>query len=119
MTGEDVREEELPMHQEAPYPRALADLVARLEYRPGWRFWLGHLDRGQGSKGLTLDIVTLGYNSYRPQDGETYRVHHYFPVLPAAFNTARCFGLFAISLRRSASGSWPVACAISSMKHSR
>jgi len=88
MTGGDVVEEELPMRQEAPYPRALADLVARLEYRPGWKFWLGHFDRGQGSKGLTLDVITLGYNTYRPQDGQTYRVHHYFPVPPAAFNAA-------------------------------
>jgi hypothetical protein len=77
------------MTQIAPYPQALASLVDRLTYRPGWRFWLGELDRdkdGAGKvigAGLTLDIITLGYNTYKPSDGETYRVHHYF-IVPAA-----------------------------------
>jgi hypothetical protein len=44
------------------------------------------MDRGQGSEGLTLDIVTLGYNSYHPERGEHYAVHHYMPVPPAAFD---------------------------------
>jgi hypothetical protein len=74
------------MSQAAPYPRALAYLVDRLGYRPGWTFRLEDLDRGQGSKGLTLIITTLGYNSYHPGDGETYRVSHYMPVPPAAFD---------------------------------
>lgn len=74
------------MTQTAPYPVVLAELVAGLTYRPGWRFYLSHIDRGQGSAGLTLDIVTLGYNSYHPEHGETYRVHHYMPVPPAAFD---------------------------------
>ena len=76
-----------PMQQTqiAPYPDALAGLVARLEYRPGWTFDLLDKDRGQGSKGLTLIITTLGYDSYHPADGENYRVHHYMPVPPAAF----------------------------------
>lgn len=75
-----------PMHQEAPFPEALKYLVDRLSYRPGWRFRLEDLDRGQGSKGLTLIITTLGYNSYHPEDGETYRVNHYMTVPPAAFD---------------------------------
>ncbi len=75
-----------PMRQEAPFPAALAYLVDRLEYRPGWTFRLADHDRGQGSQGLTLIITTLRYNSYRPQDGETYRVSHYMPVPPAAFD---------------------------------
>lgn len=74
------------MRQEAPYPDALHYLVERLSYRPGWTFELAHIDRGQGSKGLTLVITTKGYNSYHPDRGETYRVHHYMPVLPAAFD---------------------------------
>jgi hypothetical protein len=74
-----------PMRQEAPFPDALAYLVERLEYRPGWKFHLTHMDRGQGSEGLTLDIVTLGYNAYHPLDGENYRVHHFMPVPPAAY----------------------------------
>jgi hypothetical protein len=76
------------MRQTAPYPAELAALVAEAEYRPGWKFELEHLDRGQGSEGLTLVITTLGYNTYHPDRGETYRVHHYMPVPPAAYNAA-------------------------------
>lgn len=71
--------------QTAPYPQILADLVKRLEYRR-WKFTLTHLDRGQGSAGLTLIITTLGYNSYDLRDGETYRVNHYMLVPPASYN---------------------------------
>jgi hypothetical protein len=74
------------MKQAAPYPAALEHLVERLAYRPGWQFVLTHMDRGQGSEGLTLDIITLGYDSYHPERGESYRVHHYMPVPPAAFD---------------------------------
>jgi hypothetical protein len=74
------------MNQTAPFPEALAYLVDRLKYRPGWKFHLAHMDRGQGSEGLTLDIITLGYDSYHPDRGEHYRVHHYMPVPPAAYN---------------------------------
>jgi hypothetical protein len=76
------------MRQEAPYPDELADLVYHARYRPGWQFHLIDMDRGQGSQGLTLDIVTCGYDTYHPERGENYRVHHYFPVLPAAFGRA-------------------------------
>lgn len=74
------------LRQEAPYPHELADLVSQLSYRPGWRFRLAHIDRGQDSEGLTLIITTRGYNAYRPADGENYRVNHYMPVPPAAYN---------------------------------
>jgi hypothetical protein len=74
------------MRQEAPFPAALAYFVERLEYRPGWAFKLAHIDRGQGSEGLTLIITTWGYNSYHVGDGENYRVNHYMPVPPAAYN---------------------------------
>lgn len=74
------------LKQEAPYPKVLAELVERLEYRPNWRFRLAHHDRGQDSIGLTLIIVTQGYDSYNPGDGETYRVQHFMPVPPAAYN---------------------------------
>lgn len=67
-------------------PTELLDLVEKVSYRPGWTFELKEIDRGQGSVGLTLDIVTLGYNSYHPEKGETYSVHHYMPVPPAAYN---------------------------------
>ncbi len=74
------------MRQIAPYPQALADLVARVAYRPGWMCKLTDLDRGQDSEGLTLVITTKGYDSYHPERGENYRVHHYMPVPPAAFD---------------------------------
>jgi hypothetical protein len=69
----------------APYPDELADLVSSLSYRPGWSFRLDHIDRGQGSEGLTFIVTSLGYDTYNPDRGETYRVHHYFPVPPAAY----------------------------------
>ena len=74
------------MAQEAPYPAALEELVQKLEYRPGFRFALQDLDRGQGSAGLTFVVTSQGYDSYHPEKGETYRVRHYFPVPPAAYN---------------------------------
>lgn len=70
----------------APFPHELDELVKVLGYRPGWKFTLAWLDRGQGSEGLTLDIVTRGYNSYHWEHGDTYRVHHYMPVPPASYN---------------------------------
>jgi len=74
------------MQQAAPYPDALAHLVGCLEYRPGWKFTLTNLDRGQGSQGLTLVITTLGYDSRHPDRGETYKVNHYMLVPPAAYD---------------------------------
>jgi len=74
------------MRQVAPRPDALYDLVSRLEYRPGWGFSLEDIDRGQGSEGLTLVITTLGYNSYHANRGQSYRVSHYMPVPPAAYD---------------------------------
>lgn len=73
------------MEQRAPFPYELASLVTGLQYR-GWQFTLAHIDRGQGSVGLTLDITTCGYDSYHPELGPHYRVHHYMPVPPAAYN---------------------------------
>jgi hypothetical protein len=73
-----------PMRQEAPYPTVLDALVRRLEYRDGWDFSLVDLDRGQGSKGLTLIIRVTTVNSYPPH--EPLRVAHYMPVPPAAYD---------------------------------
>lgn len=74
-----------PMAQTAPFPSILAALVERLTYRDGWLFMLADLDRGQGSAGLTLVITTLGTNSYHPEQTD-YRVNHYMPVPPAAYD---------------------------------
>lgn len=74
------------MRQVAPDPTILSDLMAGLHYRPGWTFALSDIDRGQGSKGLTLIITTSGYDSYHPERGETSRVNHYMLVPPAAYD---------------------------------
>lgn len=74
------------MRQAAHHPTALIGLVGQLNYRPGWRFSISDMDRGQGSEGLTLVVTSLGYNSYHPDRGETYCVNHYFPVPPAAYD---------------------------------
>lgn len=74
-----------PMTQTAPFPSLLAELVAVLKYRPGWRFRLvDNLDRGQGSKGLTLVITTATVDSYPPH--EPIQVNHYMLVPPAAYD---------------------------------
>lgn len=74
------------MEQTAAFPVVLESLVHRLSYRPGWGFRLADIDRDQGSKGLTLVVTSLGYDTYHPDRGETYRVQHYFPVPPAAYD---------------------------------
>lgn len=73
--------------QEAPWPQALEDLCNKLIYKDGWTFDLVLRDRGQGSKGLTLVITTLTVDSYHPEHGNHYRVMHYFPVLPASYDS--------------------------------
>ncbi len=59
-------------------------LVDGLKYRPGWRFTLEHVDRGQGSAGLTLNILISCVDTYHPE--RQMRVHHYMPVPPAAYD---------------------------------
>lgn len=70
--------------QTAPFPDALAELVEQLTYKDGWRFALEDIDRGQGSKGLTLSVYVTGPNSYEPHDTRT--VVHYMIVPPAAYD---------------------------------
>lgn len=72
------------MAQHAPYPNVLAELVSQLGYKGRWRFELDDLDRGQGSKGLTLVITITTPDSYHPE--KMRRVLHYFPVPPAAYD---------------------------------
>lgn len=72
--------------QVAPYPAELEDLVANATYRPDWQIRMADIDRGQGSKGLTLIVTSVGFDTHHPERGQTYRVNHYFPVPPAAFN---------------------------------
>lgn len=70
--------------QSAPYPSELADLVSKCAYRQGWRVWLEHEDRGQGSVGLTLNILVDTVNSYPPH--QPMRVRHLFIVPAASYN---------------------------------
>jgi hypothetical protein len=79
------------MSQEAPYPELLADLVARTKYKEHWRFALEYTDRGQGSKGLTLDIIRYGPDSYNPSS--MLPVHHFF-IVPAASYNARSWQMW-------------------------
>lgn len=75
------------MHQEAPYPQALRDLLDRFGYQPPgrkWTFRLGYADRGQGSRGLTLTINIQGPDSYDPEC--FVNVDHYMLVPPAAYD---------------------------------
>ena len=72
--------------QRAPYPNALQKLVDKLKYREGWSFRLSWMDRGQGSKGLTLRIQILAVDTYDPE--KEIRVNHLMLVPPAAFNEA-------------------------------
>jgi hypothetical protein len=76
--------------QTAPYPEELAWLVAELTYRPGWSFKLSDVtDRDTASEeasGLTLLVYTVGYDTYHPENGQTYRVAHHFPVPAATYN---------------------------------
>jgi hypothetical protein len=69
------------MEQQAPWPEALSQLVDKCTYRPGWHVCLREQDRGQGSIGLTLVIMTDTVNSYRHD--EPMNVNHFF-IVPAA-----------------------------------
>lgn len=84
--GEDGRHwpDDGKMHQEAPYPEVLADLVHRVQYRDNWTLRLATIDRGQGSQGLTL-IITARVPNSRSRH-EAISVNHYMPVPPAAYD---------------------------------
>lgn len=73
------------MTQTAAFPVTLDMLIESLEYKPGWEFYLLDLDRGQGSSGLTLDIIPKTVDSYN-HENTNYRVHHYFIVPAASYN---------------------------------
>ena len=81
------------MHQVAPYPAELADLVGRLSYKEaeGWKVWLeDDLQRDKPgrhsgeSRGMTLIVQRVGPDSYAPES--IIAVNHYFPVPPATYN---------------------------------
>ena len=70
--------------QTAPYPDPLSHLVNGLTYKPDWSVRLQDLDRGQGSRGLTLVVHITGPDSYDAT--RQVSVNHYFPVPPAAYD---------------------------------
>jgi hypothetical protein len=80
------------MQQYAPYPQELADLIANFTYKPGWEFRLVDMERdpasshGSSAGGLTVDIISCTFNSYHPEAGYGYRVHHYRIVPAATYN---------------------------------
>lgn len=85
------------MTQTAPFPHALAELVASVTYRPGWHVRLivdaerdfapddAAREHAIG-RGLTLEILTRTVDSYHPERGENYRVAHWFIVPAATYN---------------------------------
>jgi len=96
-------------NQHGPYPHPLLDCLGELsDPRPEWKITLEHLDRGQGSEGLTLVIELYTRNSYRREHIDKcpaldtvfdpnnrichwecrcwITVHHLFPLPPAAYN---------------------------------
>lgn len=71
------------MHQRAPWPTILKDLVGRLHVFPGWYVSLENWEDGD-SVGLRLCITVRGVDSYHPEDGRT--VIHPFIVPAATYN---------------------------------
>lgn len=71
------------MTQFAPYPVALAEMVSKCTYRPGWTVDLrgNDYERDTGCVGLTLSITTDTINSYH-HDKPMF-VQHLF-IVPAA-----------------------------------
>lgn len=83
--------------QVAPYPDELADLVSKLSYRAHQGWVVDLIDDCARDKdahgnvvgrGLTLSVLTKGYDSYNADAGPTYRVAHYFIVPAATYNRA-------------------------------
>jgi hypothetical protein len=81
--------------QTAPYPVELAALVSQISYREheGWVLDLVEdcprdkdSDGNVIGQGLTLSVLTKGYDSYHPERGPGYRVYHYFIVPAATYN---------------------------------
>ncbi len=75
--------------QKFPFPDELADIVSKIDYRPGWTFRLAHMSRDFDaagnciSEGLTVDITALQRNAYPPH--EDRRTRFLFPVPPATY----------------------------------
>jgi hypothetical protein len=94
----------MEMRQYAPYPTALAELVEKFCYRPGWTFALEDIERdpadthGAAAGGLTLVGLT-GTWTWKNEYGRSYEgamdayhpdtprpVYFYFPVPAATYD---------------------------------
>lgn len=75
------------MTEQEPNPTwaLLSKIVSSVQYRPGWRIGLTDVQRGE-ERGLRLDIYSVGYDTYHPDRGQTYRVRHSFIVPAASYN---------------------------------
>lgn len=76
----------MTIHQTGP-TEALAilkRLVASLAYKPGWKFMILDMDRGQGCAGTTLAITTTQPDSW--DHTKTVPLWHSMPVPAAAYN---------------------------------
>jgi hypothetical protein len=85
--------------QQAVYPEILSGLVSHLKYKDGWVFYLQHLDRGQGSKGLTFVIQITVPDSYHPG-----AEHHCAALHDRATRSLRQAIMDALALGSSSSG---------------
>jgi hypothetical protein len=82
------------MWQVAPFPRELEDLVRCCRYKAyqGWTVELGVIDRDKNNqqevvgRGLTLAVLTRGFDTHNPDAGQNYYVYHYFIVPAATWN---------------------------------
>lgn len=83
-SGPQTGQPKAPNRNVAPFPEELADIVENLTYRPGWRFFLEDIDRGQGSEGLTFKVLSDGVDTYNPE--QPMKVWHFFIVPAAAYN---------------------------------
>lgn len=81
--------------QVAPFPYELADLVEKLRYRHYLRWTVNLIDDQKRDKdrdgnvvghGLTLVVLTRGYDTHKPEDGPIYGVYFYFIVPAATYN---------------------------------
>lgn len=74
--------------QQAPFPEYLQLAIDTLELPllPYWTVELDDIDRGQGSKGLTLTITVRGQDAYHPD--QPRGTAHLFIVPAASYNFA-------------------------------
>jgi hypothetical protein len=66
------------MVQTAPFPDALARVVAGLKYWPGWSFRLDEIERSAGLRGLHLVVTVETVDAYHHE--KAYTVTHNLPV---------------------------------------